>query len=254
MVGVAMNEPYLPQLEAALDTWPRWQVALRERPRVVRELSGGFTNRSWLLESDQGSCVLRLNSPHDAHFNIDRQREKIILEAVSRQGLAPALWCCEPFLGFLVTDYIAGQPLEEAIAQKQQTTVMTSLIARIQAVSLELPRFDYWQHLQHYENVLNNLGVAVPVELNNKINHNSDVLRTFQQSGWQPVLVHHDLNPQNLFVVNGEIVVIDWEYAAMGYGGMDRADAENLPLAVSLLKSLINDYWWLLKSSLQIET
>lgn len=99
------------------------------------------------------------------------------------------------------------------------------------------------------------MGKEVPDKLEILYKQNADALQNFQQSEWAVSLVHHDLNPGNLIATETGLVLIDWEYAAPGYAGMDSSRwlMNNDPCAgvVQAYIQLIDGYWQLLASDIQ---
>ena len=241
-----------PRLERALESWRRREPALAAPPRVERRLPGGRRNRSWLVDTDR-RAVVRLNSPHDARFNIDRHRERIILRHLAGEPFLPEVWYCEPADGLLVTAYVEGEPLPPSAADdpavRQQ---VETILERLKQISPPLPRFDYWQHLRHYRDGIHALDLTIPRELEALYEDNAGRLRRFAAADWEPTLVHHDLTPANLVVSDAGLVLVDWEYAAAGYAGMDRLLWRDGSLAypeeVAVYSRLINGYWELLAS------
>ena len=251
-----MTQPADPEenherLAAALATWRHWQPPLSESPRVVRPLPGGLSNSSWLLESDRGPCVVRLNSRRDARFNVDRLREQAVLQALAQEAFAPRVWHCDPVAGLLVTEFVAGDPLPvDAAGDPAVVRRVGRILDRLESLQLPLPRFDYWRHLCHYRDQVLVSHLTIPGPLEQRFREHREALRAFQQAPWQPVPVHHDLLPANLVAGPRGLVLLDWEYAAMGYAGMDRQlwtpGGDPFGAEIAAYSELINGYWHLL--------
>ena len=251
-----MSKTDLHKLDEALDRWPLWQQpGLSRRPNIIDQLPGGLTNTSWLVETATGFAVVRVNSLHDTALNIDRFREKQIHRAAARAGLAPSILFCDLLNGILVTEYISGTIWQaESFGLPHNQNRVRQLLDNIQKIKLPLPKFDYWQHLCHYESCLKSLGASIPDELECRKKHHKASIEEFQLASWTPVLTHHDLQSGNVIEREGQLYVIDWEYAAMGYGGMDcqLLSCENTSewAVIPLLQGLISDYWLVLKNQL----
>jgi len=248
-----MNKTVSQRLDVAIDSWRSWQPGLSRRPQVVDSLPGGLTNTSWLVETDRGLVVVRINSPHDKSLNIDRHREEHIHRAVAWAGLAPAIVFCDALKGFLVSEYIRGTIWQaESFQRTDNQKKLLQLLDSIQKIRLPLPKFDYWQHLCHYDFFLKSLGATIPDDLNNRKKNHQRQIQEFQSAPWRPVLTHHDLQSGNIIERKGRLYVIDWEYAAMGCGDMDCQVAGGKNdggwAVIPLLQSLISDYWLLVKN------
>ena len=249
-----MSTALPPRLEEALSSWPLWRPAPSRKPEVTGHLDAGLTNDAWLVDAGGKQVVVRLNSPFGREFNIDRVRELYIHRAVSELGYAPPILYCNIDAGYLVSEFIAGdvwgdEDLHNANNQYNLLCAMT----RLQKIPLPFAKFDYWRHLCHYESCLIRLGVEMARDLRARKARMAEAIQAFQNGGWKPCLVHHDLSAGNIIAREGQLFILDWEYAACGYQGMDfPAFDEGLsePSVVADLSALINEYWLLLKEQL----
>ncbi len=237
-----------PRLEAALATWPRWAPALQTAPQVLRRLDGGITNETWLLQAGGERLVLRLNSDYGGPLAIDRHREFRIHTAAAQAGLAPGIRYFGSASELLVTDWVDGRHLTEAdFADPGIAERLHRMVAQLQALPLDLPCFDYWGHLCHYRDVIASRGGTVPPMLERATARHEEGIRRFQAGNWQPLPVHHDINPGNVIDTAGGLRLIDWEYAARGCGDLDllrwkSVDALCDPV-LPVLRELMDDYW-----------
>lgn len=244
-------------LERALDSWPQWRWRLQSRPLLLAELSGGLTNRSFRVVVRSGEAdrfaVVRLNAPDPQALGINRQREAQILDCVASGKLAPEVIYRGPTHRFLVTAWVEGHhlgpgDLDNATVQQR----LAQLIDRIQALTPDLPRFDYLQQVRRYRQLARSRHPAEMDRLESRLRQFLGALESFQSGNWPPVLCHHDLTPENLIDTPAGLAVLDWEYAAMGHPGFDRirlglsnpADAADTDFLRELLTWL--DRLWLL--------
>lgn len=245
-------QPSQQRLEQALATWPVWNVELDQPPRVKAPMGGGLSNSSWLVDIGNARCVLRLNNQDQHIWQIDRSAEYQIHRAVEAEGLAPEILHCDISTGFLVTRYIEGQVLNPRdLTDPGIRAELAEAIGHYSKLNLSLPTFDYSKHLKRYVSVLQDLGAEVPDILARSIAAVEAEVNKFQRDGWQPCLVHHDLESRNIIRSDTGLKIIDWEYAAMGYGGMDLAVLGGMhsePYAVvPVLRELIDDLWYLIE-------
>ena len=233
------------RLARVLASWPRWRVALRGPPLVVGRLEGGLTNESRRLDTDAGPAVLRLNHPAGERLGIDRHTEARVLDAVAAAGVAPAVWHNDPGAGFLVTELVNGRPWGQGdMGDPVQRQRLAAVVARYQALPLALAPRDYLAYLDNYWHQLRLAGAVASADLTARWQHHRKAIARWQQSGWQPVLSHHDLTPGNILDTGERLVLIDWEYAAPGPAAIDGlslggAVADPVPALVAL----INDLW-----------
>jgi len=92
--------------ETALDGWRDWSCDLHSRPVIAGPLSGGRSNRSFLLDSDQGNLVLRINGRGSLLPGGERSREVLIWQTASSHGIAPPLLFIDVNNQYLVSRYI----------------------------------------------------------------------------------------------------------------------------------------------------
>lgn len=246
------------RLTAALDSWRRWSPAPASKPVIAKRISGGKTNHSWLLETDCGPAVLRLNCADGEKLGIDRQREHNILLAVVAAGIAPTLWYNDPAAGFMVSRYIDGRVWsEEDFERPSSRQRLSALINCYSGLSVALPAFDYLAHLDHYHQQLQGNGHTIPAELVTALQCWRSPIADWQKNSWRPQLTHHDLTPANIIENDTGIVIIDWEYAAMGCAELDRlavaGNSKQSPV-VSALLQLMNDYWLLVRQKIVADT
>lgn len=207
-------------LGAALATWPRW--GLQVAPRLLRQLTGGLTNTSYLLEIPDQCLVLRINAPDSGRLGIDRQREQRILARLGACGLTPRVQFCDPDLDILVTEYVEGrrwQPGEDhGVSQWRR---LIALMDRVHAIAGGIPGFDYAVQARGYWERLHQLDrmSASIVEAYEGV---AGGLDRFQQSITAPVLCHHDPSPLNIIEsADGRLLLVDWEYAGAGAAVVD---------------------------------
>ncbi|MEH6638557.1 MAG: choline/ethanolamine kinase family protein [Porticoccaceae bacterium] len=239
-----MSELPEQSLVRALESWPQWNLSLANKPRVVKALSGGLTNRNYLLnvdlrdkgllETEACLLVLRVNSPASHLLGIDRVREQHILGSLAGprapgKGLAPKIVYCNSDDGLLVTEYIEGrhwqvEELKDPSKLKKLLRVFKQ-VGEIQAgkVRDDFPEFDYRAHIEHYWRGLQSAGskdknLATRFEKSKiAVEQLSEINRDKPR-----VLCHHDLSPLNVIeTLRGELVLLDWEYAGGGWPVMD---------------------------------
>ena len=69
------------------------------------ELNGGLSNQSYLLQSDIGKLVLRINGTGSLLPGANRSDEINIWKAADKQGIAPPLIFVDPDHRYLVSKY-----------------------------------------------------------------------------------------------------------------------------------------------------
>ncbi|MDY0069918.1 MAG: choline kinase family protein [Porticoccaceae bacterium] len=251
MSGRAASPSPEARLARALASWPRWRVGLRRAPMVVGRLPGGLTNDSWRLDTAAGPAVIRLNRHAGERLGIDRGAEARVLEAVAAAGIAPQLWHNDPKAGYLVTAFVPGRPWSPAdMDDPRQRRRLAAVVDRYRTLPVALAPRDYLAYLDNYWQQLRVLGIPAPAELAARWQRQGDAIARWQRAGWPPVLVHHDLTPGNILDTGEGLVLIDWEYAALGPAALDDlALGGPAPPPVAELAALINDLWQVVRDA-----
>lgn len=207
------------RLLKALSDWQCWDMHLATKPVLVRELLGGKTNRSFMVETDCGLVVVRVNAENSSNLGINRMRESEILSLVSTLGCVPQTFFLSDQV--LVSQYIDGDCWQESdLINDQNLRELHNLLDKIQKIPLpeNSIKRNYVAYCQHYIQQLPESFQQVEKTYLKELNHAAEMI---DQADWQPVINHHDLVPENVVVSDGEIFLLDWEYAAYGHPGID---------------------------------
>lgn len=200
------------RLEQALANWEKWAIKLQSKPSVICELTGGLTNHSYMIISGNKQMVLRLNAENSHELGINRHHEKTILNIVSKAGIAPAVYYCSPDEGVLVTELIEGMPLD--ITAPESIQRLHLLFEQVHRLKPDIPIFDYQQHISQYRCAVGD-NEPLPPQLEKAVK----VLQTQSGQG----LCHHDPSVGNVIERQGQLYLLDWEYAGLGAVQFDNA-------------------------------
>jgi len=211
------------RVEDAIDGWREWGAELGARPEVLGALSGGLSNRSFLLGSDGRKMVLRVNGVGSMLPGGSRGNEVRVWRAASEKGIAPALVHVDEQRRFLVSEYIDdGLP---PAPQRDDGVVgrALELLKQCHLLDLDMPGIDYAAHVEKYWGVIESRGIPVGSELVGQREDMRGVIESIVSSGAQTGLCHHDLVVGNFVGGAERLFLIDWEYAAVGLLLMDWA-------------------------------
>ncbi|MFT4582372.1 MAG: thiamine kinase [Gammaproteobacteria bacterium] len=194
----------------------------------VRRLSHGRTNESTLIRADGQLWVIRIGSLKAQQFGINRVHEEQILRCAGAARLAPQIAYCSIEHDVLITEYLAGvhwQP--SALHDARNLERFTRLIQRVHDLPVDLPITDYFQHAENYWRRLVEMNCAVP---DNIATMRDRVLEQQQSSpslAARVTLCHRDITPANVIDYDGQLYLLDWEYAARGDPAFDYAAISN---------------------------
>jgi thiamine kinase-like enzyme len=187
----------------ALAKIPGWESGCSS----LRELKGGLTNRTYLVERDDEPFVLRLAAAHTNVFNLDRASENKILIRAAAAGLAPELIYADVESGILLNRYIPGHAWDVAdLYNDANIDRLAALLRKVHALPLSAKKFDPNAVAGHYVANLESRRELYAFGL-----HCEKVATDLPRSDVF-VCCHNDVVAGN--VIGGSSpVLLDWEYA-----------------------------------------
>lgn len=199
-----------PRLKNLLDDWRAAGLPFASQPKLIKELTDGSSNQSYLIEADNEYWVLRLDFSKAAQLGVNREREIRIHQLVSKADLAPHCLVADAKQGYLVTRFVEEDLTARPITPQPLLECLYTLFTKLHRLSLDGEPFDYAAQL----NRLSNNG-TLPGEVVNS-------LELIQAEG-KVGLCHHDPNRSNIVFTQKGPILLDWEYAAQGYPIIDIA-------------------------------
>ena len=190
--------------------WRRWAAT---QPAVIRQLLGGLTNHSYLINADNRLLVLRKNAANSNALNLNRKAEARALSHATKAGLCPPLVYIDPQQQYLVSDYIGDHTWSantaNDLAQLAELLRRIHKLTRIQtSLIIEEKITFYLSAIRDHAEFSDQLKALRP-DIQAHINKARELNRG-------DVLCHNDLLASNLIHRNNSLIAIDWEYAAMG--------------------------------------
>lgn len=208
------------QLNNALSEISLWPVQGEQNAEPI-ELSGGLTNRSFLLSIEGKKYRLRLNNPFSNALGINRQREKVITDALHKAELAPALVYSGEAYDYSLFEYIEGRTWSEKdFDDPYQKEKLIQLITLFQKLHIDSPARDYRAYLNHYWLQIKDQSRLTDNEYQKYLEFDT-FLKSHAKTWPKSVLCHHDLIPENIIETKNGLKIIDWEYAAIGHPELD---------------------------------
>ena len=223
--------------ELLLNEWASWGHGLSNCPVLLSELGKGLTNRSYLLNSNIGKLVLRINHPQSESLGINRQRESLILKKLNQlteQKIGPEIIFQDSQYRYQIYRFIEGRLwTTEDLSRPKNQQRLKQTIEEYQQIQLPFKARDYHAYLTHYWQQLENRQL-VSEELRSQW---LAFIPGINKQDWAACLSHHDLTPGNIIETEQGIRIIDWEYAHLGHPDLDWASVthEQGTLAADLL-------------------
>jgi thiamine kinase-like enzyme len=225
------NAINLPNLLASIEQLESCEVT------VVAELSGGPVSRSWQLDTVMGPLVLRLDLPLAAKLQLDRVAEIAILKSVAAAGIGPEFLWANPERGLLLTRLLPGHSwAEKDIFQPTNLVRLGEVFKRLHSMPAVHKAQDLRVTLAGYADLLDTAKARSIYSSAEKL------LGELTLTDNKTVLCHKDVHCRNI-IDNGELRLVDWEYAGGGDPCLDLAVvAQQHQLTAEQLNCLLDGY------------
>ena len=201
---------------AAVDRlWP-------DRAARITVLGGGITNHNYKVEVAGGEFVLRMGGARTELLGIDRATEHAAAVRAYEVGVGPEVVAFVPSQGWLVARFIDGKPISPEEMRDSETLGRVMAALRRFHDAAPIPgRFDSHAVVEDYCAKAVEHGVEIPPAYDDA----QAVSRRIAAIRREQLLVpcHNDLLNAN-FLDDGEIRIVDWEYAGMGDRFFDLAN------------------------------
>ena len=186
---------------------------------TLRPLSGGITNRNFLVEpaGRRDRYVIRL-AGNDTHLlGISREVEHAATVAAAGVGVGPEVTAFIRPEGYLLTRFIEGSPVsDEAVHTRETIARVAASLRRIHDGPAIPGLFVPLRIVEAYRALAVARGVPIPpeYELAAALGRRIELAFLLNPAELRPC--HNDLLNAN-FIDDGErIRIVDWEYAGMG--------------------------------------
>ena len=203
------------ELVAAMQRVPE----LAGRHLTLTALSGGITNRNFLVEVEDDSerYVIRL-AGNDTHLlGISREVEQAATVAAAGVGVGPEVTAFIRPEGLLVTRFIVGSPVtDEAVHRPETIRRVADSIRRFHEGPAIPGLFIPLQIVEAYRALASARGVPIPIEygLATAVGRRIELALLSNPLELRPC--HNDLLNANFIDDGKRIRIVDWEYAGMG--------------------------------------
>jgi thiamine kinase-like enzyme len=204
-----------PELLAALGRVPE----LAGRRLVLTPLSGGITNRNFLiaLDGESDRFVVRL-AGNDTHLlGISREVELAATVAAAGVGVGPEVVAFIRPEGYLVTRFIEGEPVPlEQVREPAMLARVADSVRRVHEGPAIPGLFIPLRIVEAYRALASERGVPIPIEygLAQAVGRRIELALLTDPIELRPS--HNDLLNANFIDDGQRIRIVDWEYAGMG--------------------------------------
>src|SRR6266545_4571649 len=203
------------ELTRALQAVPE----LADRRLTFTPLSGGITNRNFLVEvaGTTDRYVVRL-AGNDTHLlGISREVEHAATVAAAGVGVGPEVTVFLRAEGYLVTRFIEGRPVDdEAVHRRETLRRVADSIRRIHGGPPIPGLFVPLRIVEAYRALAVARGVTIPAEFGSAQAVGRRIELSLLTNPIELCPCHNDLLNANFIDDGQRIRIVDWEYAGMG--------------------------------------
>jgi thiamine kinase-like enzyme len=188
------------------------KIALLAQRTSIKELSGGLTNRNFLIETPADKYVARVSSNSSDFLAIDRGSEFINTTIAGKGGVGAEVLDYIPGEGLLLISYISGKTYGAADVGANLPRVATSLRA-LHSLEPFDHEFNMFNTQSNYFKIVKEQGFRVPdgyVDFEPMV---AQIKKAFEVLFEGLVPCNNDLLPGNFIDDGKKIWLIDYEYS-----------------------------------------
>ena len=208
-------------IEEAIARIPQWAKAtdLKTSP-----LTGGITNENFRIEVNGGIFVLRIPGADTELLGIVRATECAVSQMVGDIGIGPKVFYVIEPEGFLVTSFIDGKlPPPKELGQRENIRRVAETVRRVHKMGAISENFSPFRVIEDAAKIARRFKVDFPDNFDWLIEQLQIAEAALLKAPFTPQLCHNDLLNAN-FLDDGQIRILDWEYAGMGDPVFDLAN------------------------------
>ena len=188
------------------------KIALLKARTSIKELSGGLTNRNFLIETPAEKYVARVSSNSSDFLSIDRGSEFINTTIAGKGGVGAEVLDYIPGEGLLLISYISGKTYGAADVGANLPRIATSL-RNLHALEPFDHEFNMFNTQSNYLKIVKEQGFRVPdgyVDFEPMV---AQIKKAFEVLFEGLVPCNNDLLPGNFIDDGTKIWLIDYEYS-----------------------------------------
>jgi len=179
-------------------------------------LDGGITNKNYKVEVDGEAYVIRITGEKTELLGINRDNEYLANKLAGEFGIGPEVVYFIRPEGYLVTRYLNSRALPVCeITSKGNIKKVASVLKKIHAMPPIDGKFDIFNVIRDYTLTVKEYKVEFPSDFDWISARARDAENSLSNHLYTPCLCHNDLLNAN-FLFDGNIRILDWEYAGMG--------------------------------------
>ena len=219
------------------------KVPLLENRTSIKELSGGLTNRNFLVQTPVDKYVARVSSNSSSLLSIDRGSEFINSTIAGNGGVGAKVLDYLPGEGLLLISYISGKTFGAEDVGANLPRIATSL-QNLHALEVFDHEFNMFNTQKNYLKIVQEQGFRVPDGYLDFEPMVAQIKKAFEVLFEGLVPCNNDLLPGNFIDDGQKIWLIDYEYSGNNDACFEIGNvwAEAF-LPIEALEALVNSYY-----------
>lgn len=203
-------------------------IRILERNGFVEEMSSfhavnsGMTNKLFHFDVGGKGYLIRVPSPGTEHL-LDRAQEADVYMELADMGITDKIIFIDPIEGFKITEYIGGVHNCNVSDEDEVRRCILHLRALHEKGIKTEKEFDPFKMLEHYEQSCKHDILDFFPEYGARRKEIDELKEIIAALPRRTVLCHVDPVYDNFLIRDGEVFLIDWEYAAQAEPEMDIA-------------------------------
>jgi len=214
---------------------PPWQIVA---PLAATPVSRTYKVTARVADEER-FAVLRVDERGARRLGLNRAAEPGVLGNAAAAGLGPSVIHADADRGLLLTDWLHGTVWSAADLQQSGNLERAAvLLSRVHAAPLAAPVVDLGDAINRYATLARSLRDELAAAAHRQLAH------CLAGTTGTPCFCHNDPTPGNFIAaLDGELRLIDWEYAGLCYPGFDLAAlAAGAGLAADQVRRLLGAY------------
>lgn len=181
----------------------------------IRCLKAGMTNKSFLFKVKDQHYICRIPGP-GTELLINRKEEKAVYDAVEGLGITEKVIYFNGENGYKISEFYEGARNGDAHSREELVRCM-AVVRRLHQSGLTVDHsFDLKERIEFYERLCKAHGEILFEDYGQVRKEMNELLEKLDGFGHKKVLSHIDPNVDNFLVLpDGNVRLIDWEYAGM---------------------------------------
>ena len=178
-------------------------------------LKAGMTNKSFLFSVRGERYICRIPGPGTGLL-INRRQECAVYEAIRPLGICETVLFFDPETGYKISRFYEGSRNADASSEADMKACM-QLLRQVHASGLRVGhRFDIRERINFYERLCREHGGTLFEDYEEVRARMNELLAFLEELDRPQTLAHVDSVADNfLFLPDGSLRLIDWEYAGM---------------------------------------